>query len=51
MYCEHSNNFDYYSPIPSLRNKHTNTVVDQLYGYFKQLVTDFIRGNDTTDKS
>ncbi len=26
-------------------------IVDQLYGYFKQLVTDFIRGNDTIDES
>ncbi len=25
-------------------------IVDQLYGYFKQLVTDFIHGNDTIDE-
>jgi hypothetical protein len=26
-------------------------IVNQLYGYFKQLVTDFLRGNDTIDES
>jgi hypothetical protein len=26
-------------------------IVDQLYGYFRQLVTDFIQGNDTKDEN
>ncbi len=26
-------------------------IVNQLYGYFRQLVTDFIQGNDTIDES
>ncbi len=48
-YCEHSNNYNYYPPIPSFRN---NTItIDQLYGYFKQLVTDFIQGNDTIEEN
>jgi hypothetical protein len=26
-------------------------IVDQLYGYFRQLVTDFIQGNNTIDEN
>jgi hypothetical protein len=51
VYCEHS----YTVTITIIHLYHhleINTIiVDQLYGYFKQLVTDFIRGNHTIDES
>jgi hypothetical protein len=49
MYCEHS--YNYKTIIHLYHRLEINTkIVDQLYGYFKQLETDFIHGNNTIDE-
>jgi hypothetical protein len=45
VYCEHITIIH-----PYHRLEINTKIVDQLYGYFRQLETDFICGNDTLDE-
>ncbi len=48
MYCEHYNTL---TIIHLYQRLEINTIiVDQLYCYFRLLVTDYIYGNDTIDE-
>ncbi len=48
LYSEHNNSFDY---IHLYQRLEINTIMfDQLYSYFRSVVTDFIYGSDTIDE-